>query len=171
MEECLEQSFEVDEANSSGDEALPEGGAPPSELVEQISNAITLICDGYGRGCRKFTGQDLSSTVYGSRREAAREQVLIPFYISSMTLNQNGEIVSQGEPQIVVTRDISQRGVGFRSDFAVNSPHVMAEFDHQSVGKIRFLLNIRWTRRVTPHNYLVGAFIKRLIAPHEVASV
>ncbi|WP_437222924.1 hypothetical protein SH661x_003001 [Planctomicrobium sp. SH661] len=135
----------------------------------RIADAVRAICDGYGRACRRLTGRDPRKLEFSERRGSGREGMAIPFYLS--VLFQSGERYSKGgdSPIIAVTRDISERGIGFRCDTPIPNCQLIAEFDNPRTGTIRLLLEVRWHRRHSLHCYLAGARIVRVLDSHEFA--
>jgi len=140
-------------------------------IQQEIATAVQAIREGHERDCHYVTGTSLSDLEIADRREQGRYEICLPFYLTPMP--QNESLHSSGEEMhgrvgnrlfIAVSRDLSPRGIGFRCDEPVPLGYVLAEFDSQRTGCIKLLLEIRWRRRQSLHNYLAGARIDRVLS-------
>jgi len=131
--------------------------------ADRIAQAVAAIRRSYDRAFRRYTGQRAARFTQADRRGATREVADIPFYVSPQYEKTSRPLAGGDLPMIAVTRDLSSRGVGFRCDMPLSGGQLIADFDAQAQGRIRFLLEVRWRRRESLHSYLVGARIVQLV--------
>lgn len=136
--------------------------------AEEIAAAVWEICDGYHRGCRRYTGLDIRKMGIDDRRGSGREAISLPFYLTPVPSTSRAEAHASDVIEIAVTRDLSERGVGFRCDVPLHQPLQIAEFDILRTGSIRLLLEVCWHRRESAHSYLAGGRFLRILRPHEL---
>lgn len=127
---------------------------------EEIAELVHKIRDAYCEGCLKFTGSLPDDALPDhERRRDVREALAIPFYLQPVHVLNDSLIDADGGPALVVTRDLSQGGIGIQSDVPLNQRYYMAEFDCPRQDSIRLLVEMRWCQKKSSHNYQAGCHI------------
>ncbi len=128
---------------------------PPCQ--EEIGQLIDRIRSSYSAGCLRLTGEPLPES--NNRRVDRRSVIDIPFYLRPVDA-KGREILDEHAPaQLAVTRDLSPRGIGLQSDHPLKERYYVAEFDCPRYQSVRFLIEVRWQTRRSPHNYVAGCWI------------
>ncbi|WP_139228329.1 PilZ domain-containing protein [Planctomicrobium piriforme] len=128
-------------------------------MLDDIATVIEEIRESYCRGCLRCTGDRADAWPAGDRRSDPRESIAIPFYLSPSS--EDGQPTQA--PVIAVTRDLSSRGIGFQCDEPIKGDFFIAEFDSPEAHTARLLLEIRWRQKKSPHHYVAGAHILRVL--------
>lgn len=128
----------------------------------RVVRAVQEICRNYGSACRRFTGRSLRTIEILNRRGVDRNEIMVPFYLypGSGRRERDG---STPPACIAVTRDLSERGIGFRCDSPITDTYYIAEFDSARDGMIRMLLEVCWFKKQGPHDYIAGGRIVRVL--------
>jgi|GEM_PF-1897066 hypothetical protein len=144
------------------DRSVKEIESRQEEIDFRISQAIQEICRNYGSACRRFTGRSLRTLEILNRRGEDRNEIMVPFYLYPVS-GKDGDDWRDSPPMLAVTRDLSVRGIGFRCDLPVKDPRFVAEFDNVRDGMIRMLLEVCWVKKQSPHEYLAGGRLLRVL--------
>lgn len=132
----------------------------------RVSQAVHEICRNYGSACRRLTGRSLRTLEGLNRRGVDRNEIMVPFYLYPARGRRSSDGTSP-PALIAVTRDLSERGIGFRCDLPITDTYFIAEFDSARDGMIRMLLEVCWVKKQGLHDYLAGGRIVRLLEDRE----
>lgn len=130
---------------------------------DQIPEAVARIREAYGIAYSTFSKRPMSLCRSLERRGELRVKFQEPMYLWPVKYQDGEAVLVRDQPIVSVTRDISPHGVGFCYDEAIETDHVLAEFDLFGKGRQFLLLEIRWMDHQSPYSYVGGGLIVGIV--------
>ncbi len=118
-------------------------------LLQRQAVAQRVISGELGSGTK-------SSGFADERRQYHREHIQIPLLLHPAEWKDDQVCTFEAGPIVGVSRDLSEQGLGMAYDTALPTDLVIVEFDLFAEGPLRLLLEVRWSRKRSPHDYLAG---------------
>lgn len=97
-----------------------------------------------------------SPGIVHERRQHHREHVQIPLLLHPAEWKDDQICTLDGGPIVGISRDLSEQGLGMAYDVELPTDLVIVEFDLFAEGPLRLLLEVRWSRQRSPHDFLAG---------------
>ncbi|MCA8995658.1 MAG: hypothetical protein KDA80_01690 [Planctomycetaceae bacterium] len=137
---------------------VPPGPIRVMTRPSAMTRIVRRICFRYRKAIRGVEDFDTPIEVI-ERRESPRIPVGIPFLLQPVRFAGRTAYSDGDAPMVAVTRDISNRGIGFQCDGHLACRHCLAEFDACDETVIQMILEVRWSKRESRFSTVAGTRI------------